>query len=292
MITPMSKGDSHHSLFQIPLVKKGNQTMYKTFYSLAREPFSKDMRSTDAFLSTGYQEALNGLGYLQKTKGIGLIIGDPGAGKTFTLRSFKDSLHAALYHVVYFPLSTGGVMDFYRGLAYGLGEEPRFRKVDLFRPIQQGIEQMDQNRKVTPVFILDEMHMAKDAFLQDLAILFNFQMDSSNPFILILAGLPHLKTRLNMNHHRALSQRIIMRYQLQPLNKEDIFSYIHHHLKLAGSKIPIFTDPALEAIALRSQGWPRVINTLTINCLLYGVQLKKEQIDESIVQMAAEESGL
>lgn len=266
--------------------------MYKSFYSLAKAPFSKDMGSTDAFRSVGYQEALNGLEYLQKSKGIGLMIGDPGVGKTFTLRSFKDSLNPALYHVVYFPLSTGGVMDFYRGLAYGLGEEPQFRKVDLFRQIQQGIERMDQERKVTPVFILDEMHMAKDAFLQDLAILFNFQMDSSNPFILILAGLPHLKTRLNMNHHRALSQRIIMRYQLQPLNKEDIFSYIHHHLKLAGSKIPIFTDTAIEAIALRSQGWPRVINTLTINCLLYGAQLKNEQIDESIVQMAAEESGL
>lgn len=266
--------------------------MYKAFYSLAKTPFSKEMKHPDAFHSSAYQEALNGLGYLQKSKGIGLIIGDPGAGKTFTLRSFKDSLNPALYHVVYFPLSTGGVMDFYRGLAYGLGEEPKFRKVDLFRQIQQGIERMEQERKVTPVFILDEMHMAKDAFLQDLAILFNFRMDSSNPFILILAGLPHLKTRLNLNHHRPLAQRIIMRYQLQPLSKEDVYAYMDHHLKLAGAKMPIFTTTAMEAIALRSQGWPRVINTLTINCLLYGAQLKKEQIDEEVVRMAAEESGL
>lgn len=266
--------------------------MYKSFYSLAREPFSKDMRKEDAFLSTSYQEAWNGLEYLQNSKGIGIVIGDPGAGKTFTLRTFKDSLNPSLYHVVYFPLSTGGVMDFYRGLAYGLGEEPKFRKVDLFRQIQQGIQRMDQERKVTPVFILDEMHMAKDAFLQDLAILFNFHMDSSNPFILILAGLPHLKTRLNLNHHRPLAQRIIMRYQIQSLSKDDVYTYIEHHLKLAGSKMPIFTASALEAIALRSQGWPRVINKLTINCLLYGSQLKKEQIDEEIVRMAAEESGL
>lgn len=250
------------------------------------------MGATNAFQSTNYQEALNGLEYLQKSKGIGLVIGDPGAGKTFTLRSFKESLNPALYHVVYFPLSTGGVMDFYRGLAYGLGEEPKFRKVDLFRQIQHGIERMDQERKVTPVFILDEMHMAKDAFLQDLAILFNFQMDSSNPFILVLAGLPHLKTRLNLNHHRPLAQRMIMRYQLQPLNKDDVYAYIDHHLKLAGAKMPIFAATALEAIALRSQGWPRVINTLTTNCLLYGAQLKKEQIDEDIVRLAAEESGL
>lgn len=266
--------------------------MYKSFYSLAKEPFSKDIRPSDAFLSSDYQGALNALSYLQKSKGIGLLIGDPGAGKTFTLRAFKESLNPSLYHVIYFPLSTGGVMDFYRGLAYGLGEEPKYRKVDLFRQIQQGIERMDKERKVTPVFILDEMHLAKDAFLQDIALLFNFQMDSTNPFILILAGLPHLKTRLTMNHHRPLSQRLIMKYEIQPLAKEEIVSYINHHLKIAGAKMPIFTESALEAIALRSQGWPRVINKITINSLLFGFQLKKEQIDEEVVRLAIEDIGL
>lgn len=266
--------------------------MYKSFYSLAREPFSKDLRPQDAFLSTDYKGALNALTYLQKSKGMGLLTGDPGVGKTFTLRAFKETLNPSLYHVIYFPLSTGGVMDFYRGLAYGLGEEPKFRKVDLFRQIQQGIERMAGERKMTPVFILDEMHMAKDAFLQDIALLFNFQMDSTNPFILILAGLTHLKTRLTMNHHRPLAQRLILKYEIQPLPKEEIILYIHHHLKIAGAKMPIFTESALEAIALRSQGWPRVIHTLTINSLLFGFQLKKEQIDEEVVRLAIEDSGL
>lgn len=266
--------------------------MYKSFYSLARAPFSKDIQPSDAFPSNDYQGALSALNYLQKSKGMGLLIGDPGVGKTFTLRSFKESLNPSLYHVIYFPLSTGGVMDFYRGLVYGLGEEPKFRKVDLFRQIQHGIERMAGERKVTPVFILDEMHMAKDAFLQDIALLFNFQMDSTNPFILILAGLPHIKTRLALNHHRPLSQRMIMKYEIQPLTREEVSSYIDHHMKLAGAKMPIFTEAAIEAIALRSQGWPRVINTLTINSLLFGFQLKKEQIDEEIVRLAVEDNGL
>lgn len=259
--------------------------MYKSFYSLARAPFSKDIHPSDAFLSIDYQGTLAALNYLKTSKGIGLLIGEPRAGKTFTLRCFKDP---ALFHVIYFPLSTGGVMDFYRGLAYGMGEELKFRKVDLFRQIQQGIERMAVERNITPVFILDEMHMAKDAFLQDLALLFNFQMDSVNPFILILSGLPHLKTKLTLNHHRPLSQRMIMKYEIHPLSREEVSAYIEHHLKLAGAKIPIFTESAIESIALRSQGWPRVINSLTINSLLYGAQMKKEQIGEEIVRMAIE----
>ncbi|WP_147535968.1 ExeA family protein [Bacillus marasmi] len=266
--------------------------MYKSFYSLAQTPFTKDLRPSDAFSSTDYKGATNALKYLQKSKGIGLLVGDPGAGKTFTLRTFKDSLSPSLYQVIYFPLSTGGVMDFYRGLAYGLGEEPKFRKVDLFRQIQQGIERLAQDRKITPVFILDEMHMAKDAFLQDIALLFNFQMDSTNPFILVLSGLPHLKTRLALNHHRPLTQRVIMKYEIQALTKEEVSGYVDHHLKIAGAKMPIFTEAAKEAIALRSQGWPRVINTITVNSLLFGSQLNKELIDEEIVRLAIEDSTL
>ncbi|MBL5769097.1 hypothetical protein HV454_15840 [Bacillus sporothermodurans] len=151
---------------------------------------------------------------------------------------------------------------------------------------------MAGERKITPVFILDEMHMAKDAFLQDIAILFNFQMDSINPFILIMAGLPHLKTRLTLTHHRPLSQRVIAKFEIQPLSREEVAKYIDHHMKIAGAKMPIFTESAIEAIALRSQGWPRVINKLTINSLLFGSQLKKEQIDEEIVRLAIEDSSL
>jgi general secretion pathway protein A len=266
--------------------------MYKSFYSLAHYPFSKEIHVSDSFPSRSYKEALTGLEYLKKTRGIGLIIGEPGAGKTFTLRTFKESLNPSLFQVIYFPLSTGGVMDFYRGLAYGLGEEPKFRKVELFRQIQNGIERLYRERKITPVFILDEMHMAKDAFLQDLAILFNFQMDSTNPFILVLAGLPHLRNRLALNQNRPLAQRIIMKYQMTAFDKEEVSNYVEHHMKVAGSKMPIFTESAKEAIALQSQGWPRVINTLTVNSLLFGAQCQNEQIDEEIVRMAAEETRL
>ncbi|UTW70390.1 hypothetical protein KHA80_07795 [Anaerobacillus sp. HL2] len=75
-----------------------------------------------------------------------------------------------------------------------------------------------------------------------------------NPYILILAGLPHLKSRLALNHNRPLAQRLIMRYQFQPLSKEDVGRYIQHHLIAADfAKMPIFSDAALEADALRSR---------------------------------------
>lgn len=70
--------------------------MYKTFYSLSREPFSKDTPPSEAYRGSSYEEALHALDYVKRTKGIGLLTGEPGAGKTFALRTFKESLNPSL----------------------------------------------------------------------------------------------------------------------------------------------------------------------------------------------------
>ncbi|MBB3908365.1 hypothetical protein GGQ95_002694 [Anoxybacillus rupiensis] len=140
------------------------------------------------------------------------------------------------------------------------------------------------------MFILDEMHLAKDAFLQDITILFNFHMDSTNLFVLILAGLPHLQAKLRLNQHRPLHQRIIMRYQMGPLDKEEVVGY-RTPPETGGSETPDFYPgclggdrPAVAGVAADHQP-PRH------HLLLYGAQLKKHMIDEDIVLMAAEEIG-
>ncbi len=264
--------------------------MYKAFYSLSTEPFSKE--NSTLFLSKSALEAKARLAYLKKARGMGLLVGEPGAGKTFMLRCFTGELNGALYKAVYFPLSTGTVMDFYRGLVEGLGEEPRFRKVDLFGQLQRRTLSLYRDKKMTPVFIMDEMHLATTKMLTDLSLLFNFQMDALNPFVLILAGLPSLMQRLDVTQAQPLNQRIIMRYAMQPLEKEEVQRYIEHHLQAAGAGMPLFTEEALEAVASLSHGWPRVINSLCLNALLLGAQAKKEQVDGETVRLASQETGM
>jgi general secretion pathway protein A len=266
--------------------------MFKAFYSLSGTPFSKELKVTDALATPPFEEATGCLNYMKQVRGMGLLVGEPGAGKTFALRVFAENLNKSLYKVIYFPLSSGSVSDFYRGLAFGLGEEPKTRKVDLFRQIQQAITSSFHDRKVTPVFILDEMQMAKDVFLSDLNLLFNFNMDSFNPYILLLSGLPYLRDRLTLSHNRPLAQRLMMSHHLEPLNKDEVKAYIEHHMSRAGAKHAIFTDAALEALAACSKGYPRLLNKLAIQALLYGCLRKAEQIDADLIRIAAEETGM
>ncbi len=264
--------------------------MYRAFYSLPTVPFSKE--GCHCFTSKNFKEARAGLDYLKKTRGMGLLTGEPGSGKTFTLRVFAANLNPSLFKTIYFPLSTGTVMDFYRGLALGLGEEPRFRKVDLFSQIQKRVLSFFKDKRITPVFILDEMHMAPSKMLLDLSLLFNFSMDSLNPFVLVLSGLPSLKHRLEVAQAQPLNQRIIMRYSMEPMDKEEVRQYIANNLEQSGAKHPLFRDDAIEAVASLSQGWPRLINNICVNSLLLGAQAGKEIIDAEIVRLTARDTGI
>lgn len=266
--------------------------MYKAFYSLSATPFQKDIAVTGFFASHSFSESLARLDYLKSTRGIGVLVGEPGAGKTSALRCFATKLNPALFKVIYFPLSTGTVMDFYRGLAYGVGEAPCFRKVDLFRQIQKAIVDLSHEKKVLPIFILDEMQLATNKFLDDLSILFNFSMDSENPFVLILAGLPHFMDKLTYTHNQPLSQRVVMRFKMGALSKDEVKQYVSHHMEMAGARHEVFSDAAIEALASHSRGFPRLINNLAINALLYGCSHKLASIDEECVLKATQEASI
>ena len=263
--------------------------MYRLFYSLSKQPFSKDLRPEDRFVSEGFTEACVRLKYLIDARGIGVLTGEPGSGKTFVLRYLANSLSSSLYKLVYLPLSTGTTMDMYRALVSGLGDEPRYRKVDLFSQAQHAISHFFHDKKVTPVLIFDEMHLARAEFLMDLAMITNFSMDSKNPFVVVLAGLPYLTTRLRLSHAQSLAQRVVMQYKMEPMKKDEVSRYIAHHMKLAGALTPVFSEQAVEAIASHSAGWPRLVNNLALTALLMGAQMKQNPIDAEAVRIAAAE---
>jgi type II secretory pathway predicted ATPase ExeA len=266
--------------------------MYKAFYSLAGEPFTKEIKTKDMFASSAHLELLARLEYLKDKRGIGLVVGEAGCGKTSGIRAFANGLNPALFKVVYFALSTVTVSDFYRGIAYSLDLEPRTRKVDLFKQLQDSIMELYRDKRILPVIILDEMHLASTQFLCDLHLLFNFAMDSQNPFVLILCGLPHLASRLAINHHQVLQQRVIMRFKMTPLSKEEIGLYLTHQLKLAGANHPIFSPAAIEAISTVSRGYPRLINSLGNGSMIYGFQNNLNLLDEEAIRQAAMNIGI
>ena len=174
-------------------------------------PFSKSSGAF-CFESQDYKEASSRLKFLTANKGIGLFTGLPGQGKTFVLRSFLSGLNPSLFKVFYTPLSTITAMEFYRSLSLGLDIIPAFRKVDMFRQIQARIVSLDKEKRITPLIVLDECQYLNTAILNDLKIIFNFDMDATNHAVVVLAGLPMLNNILVKQVHESIAQRIVINY--------------------------------------------------------------------------------
>ena len=93
-----------------------------SYYGMEYDPFIKNTK--DVIIDTSEaREVRYRLEYLKETKGFGLLTGQPGRGKTTTVRAWASTLNSSLYKVVYIPLSTTTVQEFYRQLATGLGAE-------------------------------------------------------------------------------------------------------------------------------------------------------------------------
>jgi len=260
--------------------------MFKQHFGMKFNPFDKEIETNSLYISDDMKELESRLKYIQNNRGIFLLIGEPGSGKSSSLRRFADNLGPSLFKPCYFSLLTISVGDFYRALTELLGEEPRFRKVDLFRQIQSAISSLYYEQRITPVIIIDEIHMASTAILDDLRMLFNFKMDSANPFILILAGQPHIRNKLALNVCNPLKQRISLKYSMKGLSLPETEDYIKSRLTMAGASADIFTEQAIASIHDSSKGFPRNINNLAVASLMLCATGKHESVNEEIVYQA------
>lgn len=264
---------------------------YTSRYGLDFNPFIKNSKEI-IMESSEYKEVLFRLNYLLQTKGFGVITGGAGCGKTTLLRRWTDTLNKSAYKIVYISMSTLTVIEFYRQLASELGIDPYFRKIDNFKAIQKVIERYTIEKKMTIIIILDEANYLRNGILNDLKILFNFDMDSRDRAIILLAGLPQLNNTLNLGIHEPFKQRIVMNYHIDSLSREETKKYIQTKLTGAGCHQQVFEENALEAIANASNGVPRIINQLCNKTLLIANNQNMNIIDSETVMRAYDENEL
>lgn len=260
-------------------------------YGLEFNPFIKNSKEI-LYESDDFNEAVFRLNYLAKTKGFGLLTGAPGRGKTTVVRYWASTLNPSLYKVIYTSLSTVTVNDFYRNLAASLGAEAAYRKTENFHAIQGEITRLALDKKKTPVIIIDEANYIKNPVLNDLKILFNFEMDSRDRAIILLVGLPQLNHTLQLAIHEPLYQRIIMNYNIEGYSKEEGRIYIANKLKGAGCNQEVFEDSAIEAILNASDGTARMISKLCHTSLVVANSQNINLITSDTVMQAINESTI
>lgn len=253
------------------------------WYGLKREPFHKEIKTSELVDTEALRECLARLDFMKQNGGIMLLTGDPGVGKTVALRRFVDNLNGNIFRPLYTPLSTLSRIDVLRHINHKLGLGPRFAKSQLYTQIQQEILESKEQHGRTIVLIIDEAHMLHVDTLQELRLLTNFKMDSHDPFILIMAGQTDLKRIMEYAIMEPFAQRLRMRYHMPPFDQKQTSAYLEQQLKYAGSKEPIFDNNAISTIHELSFGIPRRIGTMALQVMLYAMFDDKRTVNADMV---------
>lgn len=267
---------------------------YLDHFGLTAEPFSNAPVSRFYFNAPQHQQALTRLLYaVSSMKGLAVLVGDIGAGKTTLARRMLDSLpeeeyEAALLVIIHSGITASWIL---RRIALQLGvENPAQEKLALLSQLYQRLLQIyEQGRKA--VVLIDEAQMLETReLMEEFRGLLNLEVPERKLISFVFFGLPEIEKNLKLDP--PLAQRVAMRYRLEPFNAESTEAYIKHRMRLAGSPRSPFTSDAMEAVHRRASGTPRVINTLCDNALFEAFLSRSQEIKASLIEQIADNLGL
>jgi type II secretory pathway predicted ATPase ExeA len=264
--------------------------MYRKHFGLTRLPFSNGISTDELFPANALRELEVRLAHLLELRGIGIVTGESGSGKTTASRKVVAGLHTGLHRVLYVCLTTGNVMDMYKTIAWELGLPIERNRAALFRQIRGEVTRLCGEARQKPILIIDEAHHLRSDVLEDLRLLTNYAMDSDNRLCLALIGHPELRRRLNMAVHEALSQRIVVRAHVPGLGRDEIGPYLTHLLRLAGTELHLFEPAAQEALFQASSGLPRKLNLYCHHALMAAALARAKTVNPEHVQAALAEA--
>lgn len=176
-------------------------------------------------------------------------------------------------------------------LCDGLGITPAYKKVTMFKQIQDSIRSYS-SKNITPVILIDEVQFLSNSILDDFRLILNFDMDSKNLCIVVFCGQPKLVLQLERQPHEALRQRIAINYTFSGLSRSETQEYILSRFKASGRKEPPVEEGVYEFIYTTTGGIPRKINKLMTMALLLGFKEKQSVLTSDIFLKASDENTL
>jgi len=267
---------------------------YLDYYELSQEPFSNAPVSRFYYSSAQHAQALMRLTHaVSSMKGLAVLVGDIGAGKTTLARRMLDSLPEEEYEAALLVIIHSGITASWllKRIALQLGvESPAEEKLALLSQLYQRLVRIYEDGKKAVVLIDEAQMLATREIMEEFRGLLNLEVPERKLLSFVFFGLPEIEDNLRLDP--PLAQRVALKYRLEPLSQEATEAYVRHRLRLAGAARVPFSGAAIARIHAHTRGTPRLINTLCDNALFEGFVARAREIDERFVDRVGRDLGL
>jgi type II secretory pathway predicted ATPase ExeA len=267
---------------------------YLEYYNLKEQPFSNVVDNRFYYSNSQHSNALIKLKYAIDTrKGLAVVIGDIGTGKTTLARRLLEELdeeqyEAALLVVIHSSVTSEWLL---RKFAMQLGvSDVKENKIDVLSQIYRRLSDINDSGKKAVVMIDEVQMLHSKEIMEEFRGILNMEMSEGKMVNFIFFGLPELDNVLSLDE--PLKQRVAIKINLTSFSEEGTNDYIKHRLKVAECEKEIFTEEAVHLIFKYSNGLPRLINTVCDNALLEGFLFKTPVVSDSIIKTVAIDLGL
>ena len=267
---------------------------YLEHYGLDREPFSNAPDARFYYNSDLHSQALLRLMYaVDSNKGLAVLVGGVGTGKTTLARRMLDNLPEDRYESSLLVMVHSGITPEWilTRIALQLGvDEPAGDRLKLLKQLYTRLLEIeDEGRRA--VVLIDEAQMLQSReLMEEFRGLLNLEIPGKKLLNIVFFGLTELEDCLALDE--PLAQRVAVKYHLKSMTVETTTSYIKHRLQVAGAREVLYDAEVIPLIHRYAGGVPRLINTISDNCLFEAYLRKMHKVDSRIAHSVAGDLGL
>lgn len=262
-------------------------------FGLSQDPFSNESDLRLYFESPSHRDAQRRVERgLRQHKGLTLLTGEGGMGKTLLARRILDGLEEELFEATLLVMLPGAAdaMGIFQRFARQLGaEEPARDRAGVLGQIYERLAIVREDGRHA-VLIVDDAQVMTPQVFAELGGLLSLEYEDRRLMSMMFVGSPELDRQIQ--NDASLFPRVDVRVRIQPLDVQSASAYLMHRLRVARGGPELISPATLDALYKFGRGRPRLLNTLADNALFEAYLAGRYAIDPGDVERAAADLGI
>lgn len=254
-----------------------------SLHNLKFNPFAQDLPTDALWVGPALESFCWRIEQQVGEGGFALVIGEPGSGKSASLRALcarLSGMRDVMVGVLTRPQA--GLADFYRELGelFGVALRPHNRYASA-KVLRDKWHKHVESSLGRPVLLIDEAQESCVPVLSELRLLASADLDSRSILTIVLAGDSRLAAKLETPELLPLASRVRTRLRTEALSPQQLAECLGHVLKVAGNP-KLMTTALVQTLCEHAAGNLRLLMHMSFDLLAAACEQEIQQLDEKL----------